>query len=46
METFAASVYVADEMNPMTVTFASKTTVGGRMTLTMTVTKSILTEHQ
>lgn len=46
METFAASVNVADEMKLMTVTFALKTTIGGRMTLIMTVTKSILIEHQ
>lgn len=46
METLAASVNVADEMKLMTVTFALKTTIGGRMTLTMTVTKSILIEHQ
>lgn len=41
-----SSVNVADEMKLMTVTFALKTTIGGRMTLTMTVTKSILIEHQ
>lgn len=45
-ETFASSVNLADEMKLMTVTFTLKTTVGGRMTLTMTVTKSILIEHQ
>lgn len=41
-----SSVNVADEMKVMTVTFAVKTTIGGRMTLTTTVTKSILIEHQ
>lgn len=46
MGTIAASVNVVDEMNLTTATFAWMTTTGGRTTLTMTVTKSILTEHQ